>query len=115
MVAMGLVLHIAGYAVQQPRVSIVALFIGLYGLMALAWGPAWLGASFFPFFLFAFSVPLGSTAEAITFPLRLLVCRLVEFVCHFVLAIDIIRDGTKLIDPTGHYQYEVAAACSGMR
>jgi exosortase len=31
------------------------------------------------------------------------------------LAIDIVRSGTKLIDPTGHYEYEVAAACSGIR
>ena len=115
LLAPAVLLHLAGYAVQQPRISIIALFIGLYGLMALAWGPAWLRSSFFPFFLFAFSVPLGSLAESITFPLRLLVCRLVEFICHFILAIDIIRDGTALIDPTGRYQYEVAAACSGMR
>jgi exosortase len=112
---LGLALHVAGYAIQQPRISVIALFLGLYGLMGLAWGPAWLRASFFPFFLFAFSVPLGSLAESITFPLRLFVCRSVEFVCHYILAIDIMRDGTKLIDPTGHYQYEVAAACSGMR
>jgi exosortase len=29
--------------------------------------------------------------------------------------IEVIRDGTKLSDPTGRYQYEVAAACSGIR
>ncbi len=115
LLVMALALHIAGYAVQQPRISIIALFLGLYGLMALAWGPAWLRASFFPFFLFAFSVPLGSLAESITFPLRLLVCRLVELISHYVLAIDIIRNGTALLDPTGRYQYEVAVACSGMR
>ena len=44
-----------------------------------------------------------------------MVCQLVEAVCHYVLAIDVIRDGTMLRDPTGHYQYEVAAACSGIR
>ena len=100
---------------QQPRLSIIALFIGVYGLTGLAWGWPWLRASFFPFILFGFCVPLGSLAIPITFRLRLLVSELVEFVSHFFLAIDVIRQGTSLIDPSGHYQYEVAAACSGIR
>jgi len=114
-VALALVLHIVGYAVQQPRISIVALFTGLYGLMGLAWGPEWLRSSFFPFFLFGFCVPLGTLALPITFRLRMLVCQLVEGLCHYILAIDIVREGTNLIDPTGHYRYDVAPACSGMR
>ncbi|SPE60470.1 Eight transmembrane protein EpsH [Verrucomicrobia bacterium] len=115
LVGLGLALHILGFAVQQPRLSIIALFTGIYGLMGLAWGPAWLKASFFPFFLFAFCVPLGTLALSITFPLRLLVCQLVELICNTFLAIDVTREGTALIDPSGHYRYEVAAACSGMR
>jgi exosortase len=115
LVALGLLLHIAGYAAQQPRVSIVGLFTGLYGMMGLAWGPAFLRASLFPFFLFAFSVPLGSLAEPITFRLRLLVCQLVELVCHYVLSIEIVRQGTALRDPSGQYGYNVEAACSGLR
>jgi exosortase len=108
-------LHMAGYMVQQPRISIIALFTGIYGLMGLAWGRQWLSESFFPFFLLAFCIPLGWSAVAITFPLRLLVCRLVELVCHHLLAIDIVREGTQVMDPSGRYQYEVAAACSGIR
>jgi exosortase len=115
LVALALGLHVVGYMVQQPRISIVALFTGIYGLMGLAWGPQWLRESFFPFILFAFCVPLGWSAVAITFPLRLLVCRAVEFISCYVLQIDILRVGTALLDPTGHYQYDVAAACSGIR
>jgi exosortase len=115
LVAFGLALHMLGYLVQQPRLSVIGMFTGIYGLTGLAWGLGWLRASFFPFFLFAFCVPLGSLAGIVTFPLRLLVTRLVELMCHFVLAIEVIRDGTILKDPTGHYQYEVAAACSGIR
>ena len=114
-VGFGLVLHILGYMGQQPKLSVIALFIGLYGLMGLAWGPAWLHASFFPFFLFAFCVPLGTQALFITFPLRVLVCRLVTLIANGFLAIDVERVGTALINTSGHYQYEVAAACSGMR
>src|ERR1041385_4760185 len=38
----GLLLHILGYLVQQPRISIVGLFTGVYGLMGLAWAAGWL-------------------------------------------------------------------------
>ena len=114
-VILALLLHVLGYIVQQPRISIVGLFTGIFGLMGLAWGPAWLKNSFFPFFLFAFCVPLGSLAEPITFPLRLLVTWLVEQVSHTLLAINVVREGTQLYDPTHRYQYEVAAACSGIR
>lgn len=112
-VAMGL--HIAGYVLQQPRISIVALFTGIYGLTGLSWGRAWLRKSFFPFFLFFFSIPLGDQAKFITFPLRLLVCQLVELVSHWILGIDVVRIGTQLIDPLNTYQYDVAPACSGIR
>ncbi len=111
----GMALHILGYVLQQPRLSTVALFIGIYGLMGLAWGRAWLRKSIFPFFLFIFCIPLGGPANVITFPLRLMVTWMVEKTAHWILGIDIIRMGTQLIDPTGAYQYDVAAACSGIR
>jgi exosortase len=114
LVGCGLFLHVLGYAVQQPRISIIGLFTGVYGLTGLAWGPAWLRVSFFPFILFAFSVPLGTLSQPITFRLRLVVCEIVEAISHLI-SIDILRNGTNLIDPTGHYQYDVAAACSGIR
>jgi exosortase len=115
LLALALGLHLLGYMAQQPRISIVALFVGIYGLMGLAWGRLWLRESFFPFCLFVFCVPLGWLAVSITFPLRLLVCRLVEWISNNILQIDVLRVGTALIDPTGQYQYDVAAACSGIR
>jgi exosortase len=108
-------LHIVGYVVQQPRLSFLALFAGIYGLTGLAWGRAWLQNSFFPFFLFVFSVPMGAQADFITVPLRHLVCWLVEMVARWILGIDVIRMGTQLYDPLGTYQYDVAPACSGIR
>jgi exosortase len=114
-VGLGLALHIAGYLIQEPRVSIIALFTGIYGLMGLAWGRAWLRHSSFPYFLFIFSVPFSTIAESITFPLRLLVSTLTEWVAHYILGIDVLRMGTQLFDPLGTYQYDVVAACSGIR
>ena len=82
-------MHIFGYLIQQPRISIMALFTGIYALMGLAWGPGWLRASFFPYFLFAFCIPLGTLGQPLTFRLRLIVCQLVEAVCHYIMAIDV--------------------------
>jgi len=115
LLAVALVLHLLGYLVQQPRVSIVALFVGLYGLMGLAWGPAWLHASFFPFVLFVFCVPFGSLGESVTFPLRVLVTKISVGVAHGVLGIDVIRDGSLIFDSQRSFQYDVAPACSGIR
>jgi exosortase len=111
----GVALDVFGYLIQEPHLSILSLFVGIYGLMGLAWGPAWLRKSFFPFFLFVFCVPLGTHADIITTRLRLLVCQLVETIAHTVLGINVIRMGTQLFNPSGAYQYEVAPACSGIR
>lgn len=115
LVALGLLAHLVGYIVQQQRISIIGLFTGLYGLTGLVWGPRWLRASFFPFFLFAFMVPLGSLTEKVTFPLRIMVTWIVEHLFDDVLGIGVQRSGTQLFNALGTYQYEVAAACSGIR
>jgi exosortase len=115
LLAAALFLHTLGYLIQQPRISIVAFFIGVYALMGLAWGPAWLRGSLFPFLLFVFSIPISSISQPVTFRLRLLVSWLVTGICNNVLGIDVIREGTLLSNSAHSYQYEVAAACSGMR
>lgn len=109
-----LLMHAVGFLVQQPLPSIFALFLGIYGLMGLAWGREWLRHSHYPFLLFIFSIPLASHLNFILFPLRLLVCWMVEMVSHLI-GIGVIRHGTQLFDPSGNFQYEVAAACGGMR
>ena len=60
-------------------------------------------------------MPLGSLTEPVTFPLRLLVSKIVAFVCTDILGISVIASGTQLFNGMGTYQYEVAAACSGIR
>lgn len=114
MLALALALHGVGYLVQQQRVSIVALFLGIYALMGLAWGPAWLRASLFPFFLVAFCIPISSIGEPVTLPLRILVSKSVVMISQMV-GIDVLREGTQLFNSQHTYQYEVAAACSGLR
>jgi exosortase len=115
LVVVALLLHILGYVSQQQRLSVIGFFLGLYGLTGLAWGRHWLKASFFPFFLFVFCIPVGEFAAPLTLPLRLLTARIVEIVAHLGLAPDLIREGTQLFDSQHTFAYEVAAACSGIR
>jgi exosortase len=115
LIGLGAALHVFAFLVQQPKLSIIAMWAGLYGVMGLAWGAAWLRRGFFPFFLLVLCVPLGELASAVTFHLRLLTCQLVDLAANYLLAIDVERQGTVLINPAGHYQYEVEAACSGLR
>jgi exosortase len=115
LLAGALVLHLLGYMVQQPRISIVAMFAGIYAIMGLAWGPGWLRASFFPFFLFVFCIPITSIGEPLTFPLRQMVVRMVAFISNDILGLNVLREGTQLFNSARTYRYDVAAACSGLR
>ena len=108
-------LHVIGFQVQQTRISIVAFYTGVYALTGVIWGPRWLKASFFPFILFAFCVPLGNKSVIVTHPLRELATTITAAVAQGPLGIDVIRNGTSIFDPTGKFSYEVAAACSGLR
>jgi exosortase len=115
LVAGALVLHLAGYAVQQARVSIIAMMVGLYGLTGLMWGPLWLRNSFFPMFLLLFCVPIASVSDGLTLPLRLLATWMAVGFSHTVLGIAVFQNGVQMLGPQGIPLYEVAPACSGIR
>ncbi len=110
-----LALHAFGYVAQQTRVSLAAFFLGLYGLIGLTWGFKALIKSFFPMCLFAFAIPLGTLAETITFPLRLVATQITTVIASTILGISVVQQGTQIFDPGGKFQYEVAAACGGLR
>src|ERR1051325_5390297 len=109
----GVLLHVAGYLVQQTRISIIAFFVGWYGLTGLVWGRQWLRATFFPCFLFVFCFPLGTLADKITFPLRMAVTYISVGIAH-LLGIEAIRNGTQIMGANG-FNFDVAPACSGIR
>jgi hypothetical protein len=58
-------------------------------------------------------VPGGT--EIISFPLRLMATTITAVFSDWVLGIKVVQSGTQLMDAGGTYQYEVAAACSGIR
>jgi exosortase len=115
LLAVALAVHIAGYVVQQTRISFLGFVIGLYVLTGITWGPAWLRATFFPMFLLVFCMPLGGAADKITQPLRGLVAEVSVQVSHYGLGIDVVRQGSQIFDISRSIQYDVAPACSGIR
>lgn len=115
LLAASALLHVIGFQVQQARISIVAFYTGVYALTGLIWGPRWMKATFFPFILLAFTVPLGNQSTVITYPLREIATNITAIIAQGPLGIDVVQNGTTMFDPTGKYSYEVAAACSGLR
>ena len=112
-VAMGM--HLVGFRVQQTRLSVIGFFLGIWGMLGLVWGKEFMRRSFFPMFIFIFSVPLGTEADRVTSPLRLLATKISTDFANGIFGLGVMRDGTRVFDPAGNYQYEVAAACSGIR
>lgn len=115
MLAGASVLHFVGFVAQQGRLSVIAMFIGPFAIMGQFWGHRWLREIFFPYWLFVFCVPIGSVLIGHTMPLRVLVSVLAVGFAKLVLGLEVIRQGTLIVDPTGGYRYDVAAACSGIR
>lgn len=109
----GLAIHLLGYALEQGRISIIGLLLFTWGLLALAGGAKWRRAAAFPVAFLVFAIPLN-ILDTIGFYLRLGVIDVAWKFAH-VVGIDVIRNGTQLTSAQGGYQYDVAAACSGVR
>ncbi|MDB4473823.1 EpsI family protein [Opitutaceae bacterium] len=109
----GLGIHLLGYAVQQTRISILAVMVFAWGVMRLGGGARWGNAVIFPLGLLIFAVPVG-VLDSVGFHLRLGVIATTEMIAGLA-GIELVRNGTQLFSPDGSYQYDVAAACSGMR
>jgi exosortase len=109
----GLAIHLLGYALTQTRVSIVGFLLFAWGVLALAGGRHWARAAAFPVVFMAFAIPLN-VLDTVGFYLRLGVIEVAWPLAHLV-GIDVIRNGTQLMSPDGGFQYDVAAACSGVR
>ncbi len=109
----GMALHLLGYAVQQPRISIVALLFFTWGVLGVAGGRRWMRAGAFPLAFLGFAIPFNAL-DTLGFYLRMDVIDAAYAVAHR-FGLEVVRNGTQLFSPHGGYQYDVAAACSGVR
>lgn len=106
-------LHVLGYAMEQTRISAVALLLFIWSVLRLYGGRRWSRAAVFPLGFIMLAIPV-SFLQPIGFYLRLFVTETAESFLH-LLHVGVVRNGTQLFAPDGRYQYDVAAACSGVR
>jgi len=109
----GLALHAVGFVAQQARVSIIGLLLFAWGACALGGGSRWGRAAAFPLAFLVFAIPLN-VLDSAGFWLRMGVINASAAVAHGA-GIGVVQNGTQLLAPDGSYDYDVAAACSGVR
>ena len=108
-----LALHTLGFAAQQARLSILALLLFTWGVLRLGGGRRWGRAAAFPLAFMVFAIPLNAL-DTLGFWLRLWVINASSGLAH-AFGIGVVQSGTQLMAPDGRYNYDVAAACSGIR
>lgn len=109
----GLLLHALGFAAQQARISILALLLFAWGGLRLAGGRRWGGAAVFPLAFLVFAIPV-SALDSVGFWLRVWVVDASAAIAR-AGGVAVLQSGTQLVAPDGAYNYDVAAACSGIR
>lgn len=109
----GLAVHSAGFVAEQARVSILGLILFAWGLAWFSGGDRWARASAFPLAYLLFAIPVNALDSA-GFWLRMGVVAASARIAHAV-GIGVLVNGTQLLSPDGRYNYDVAAACSGVR
>jgi EpsI family protein len=109
----GLALHAVGFVAQQTRVSIGAFLLCTWGVLRIGGGRRWGGAAVFPLVFMLFAVPIN-VLDSIGFWLRVWVVDASGAIAR-AAGIAVLQSGTQLVAPDGKYNYDVAAACSGIR
>jgi len=109
----GLFLHWVGAKAQHPRASLIGLIAILYGIPLFLYGWQVAKLLIFPCAYLFFCIPLNFLGF-ITFPLQMLMTNLSAGLLES-LQILVIKNGTILTSPTGEFEFNVEAPCSGLR
>ena len=109
----GLAIHVLGFVAEQARVSILGLLLFTWGTAAFAGGRRWARATAFPVAFMVFAIPFNAL-DSVGFWLRMWVVSASARLAHG-LGIGVLVNGSQLLSPDGRYDYDVAAACSGVR
>lgn len=113
LVALALLLHVAGIRAQITRVSLASLVLLLWALPLFFYGAAVARLLIFPCAYLVFCIPM-SFLDSVTLPLRLLASAASEALLNG-LGIAVVRTGTVLRSASGDFALEVADVCSGLR
>ena len=98
----------------QIRLEIVGFVGVLIGLVWAMFGAKTMRQILFPALFLLFCLPLHTYLDLVTIHLRLLAVSIAQGVLQGC-GVDIVREGTMLVSPTGAFSIDVAEPCSGMR
>ena len=98
----------------QIRLEIVG-FVGVLWSLTLAFfGRRTAQRALFPVLFLLFCLPLHSYLDLVTIHLRMLAVSIAGGILQSC-GVDIVRQGTMLLSPTGAFAIDIAEPCSGMR
>ena len=113
-VAVGVLLYIAGYRTLQPRIAMGALPFILWGSTLYLWGWGVAKMLAFPLFFFWLAIPLPSFQQATTH-LQLIATSLAHHGSGW-FGVETYVEGTKVLPVSGDWQpLDIAKGCSGIR
>ena len=99
---------------SQVRLEIVGFVGMLIGLVWTMFGAKTMKAVLFPALFLLFCLPLHTYLDLVTIHLRLLAVSIAQGALQGC-GVEIVREGTMLMSPTGAFSIDVAEPCSGMR
>lgn len=113
-VFLGVLFYIAGYRTLQPRVTVGALPIMVWGSVVYLWGWQVGKILAFPIFFFWLAIPLPSFQQATTH-LQLLATSLAHHGSG-LFGVETYVEGTKVLPIKGNWEpLDIAKGCSGIR
>lgn len=114
LVTAALLMHWAGMRAQQPRLSLMAFILLLWGVPFLLYGFRVARLLIFPCAYLVFCIPLNFL-DSLTFPLRLFATVLSTGLLNG-LGIAAVQSGTAIFSSAGGgFNFDVANPCSGIR
>ncbi|NKB23035.1 MAG: exosortase [Kiritimatiellae bacterium] len=112
-VMMGLAMHYVGTKAQQPRFSLIALMVLVWGIPFYVYGWQVAKILLFPCAYLIFAIPLNFL-DSLTVPLRIFVSVVTAAILNG-LGIIVERSGSVIQSVNGHFAFNVDDPCSGLR
>ena len=109
----GIALVLLGTRAQQPRITLLALPVLLFGIVLTIWGRQIGKILFFPIFFLIFMIPVGALQQA-SFRLQFLITGAVKAISALI-GIHLESVGTTLREAHGAWGFDIAEGCSGIR
>src|SRR5205085_3940243 len=111
--AVGFLILLLGARASQPRISMAALPVLLFGIVIFLWGWRVGRILAFPIAFLVFMVPVGALQQT-SFRLQFLITNAVQSLST-ALGIKIYAVGTTLRPVNGDWGFDIAEGCSGIR